>query len=129
MLHVSHVSAEEAGRCYAAIPCSPWCASTVIAVLNSANYNVCCLALTSAQQCNLMVSAVGGDARLQGAPRPPPGRQPRPRHPAPVQPAAGAGAAQPPDRLSGAAKIVGSLVNRASNECSRRSHNHREGPY
>ena len=57
-----------------------------------------------------MVSAGGGDARLQGAPRPPPGRQPRPGHPAPVQPAAGAGAAQPADRLSGAAKIVGSLV-------------------
>ena len=57
-----------------------------------------------------MVSAGGGDARLQGAPRPPPGRQPRPGHPAPVQPAAGAGAAQPADNLSGAAKIVGSLV-------------------
>ena len=101
MLHVSHVSAEEAGRRYAASPCSPWCASTVIAVLNSA------ITTTSTQQCYLMVSAGGGDAGLQGAPRPPPGSQPRPGHPAPVQPAAGAGAAQPPDRLSGAAKIVG----------------------
>ena len=67
-------------------------------------------AITSAKQCYLMVAAGGGDAGLQGAPPPPPRRQPRPGHAAPVQPAAGAGAAQSADILSGAAQIVGSLV-------------------
>ena len=52
-----------------------------------------------------MVAAGGGDAWLQGAPPPPPRRQPRPGHAAPIQPAAGAGAAQPADILSGDAQI------------------------
>lgn len=53
-----------------------------------------------------MVAAGGGDAGLQGAPPPPPRRQPRPGHSDPLQPAAGAGAAQSADILSGATKIV-----------------------
>ena len=57
-----------------------------------------------------MVAAGGGDAGLQGAPPPPPRRQPRPGHSDPLQPAAGAGAAQSAAILSGAAQIVGSLV-------------------